>query len=508
MSNKFFLSALALAVLTPAVVLPYSVEANTIAFKDIQTLDQETITKINKLTQMNIISGYTDNTFRPNENVTRGQFALFISRALSLPSPKKPNTFKDVSVKVSTYDGIIKSLEAGIIQGYTDNTFRPNELITRAQMAIMLEKALQYKSTFKLKTEDLPYVDKNSIGKSAEESVKRLHYYGIMTQHKGKSFSPETKGNRVDTVMSIYNLLKTKMLIENETVVKPVEPSIPNPNDPKPPVKKDAREYTFNEIQQIIGRQDVLIERSGNGSIATTDMVQDYYRLLMSDGFTGYYQKPDSYYKSKLELLNTVHSIYWNAFPSYELIAVNGVPYRYSEYYPEHLKNPVYSDEFELDSLVAKPPTEEGKFLIDIGSLNNDVVTYESTNLQIGNTSSKPIKTTSNDFLVDIKGVFHGVDMVKVSEDGLTISYQDKTLKLLVGSNIAKLNGENVKLDDAVQLLGGRVFAPVQNVSRQIGLHSRKLDQRRKNAKIEVANYELPVHDLNGGDYTGFGWER
>lgn len=58
----------------------------------------------------------------------------------------------------------MKAYEAGIISGYTIETFRPNEQINRAQMAIMLDNALQSKGAYQKKA-TLTYVDRALIGK-------------------------------------------------------------------------------------------------------------------------------------------------------------------------------------------------------------------------------------------------------------------------------------------------------------------------------------------------------
>lgn len=83
-----------------------------------------------------IISGYLDGTFKPGENISRGQAAKFLANALKLNTKNvKDPGFTDVSKSNQFYGHIAALVNAGIIKGYTDDTFKPTENLTRAQMA-------------------------------------------------------------------------------------------------------------------------------------------------------------------------------------------------------------------------------------------------------------------------------------------------------------------------------------------------------------------------------------
>lgn len=510
MNQKLFLSALAAAVAAPAVIAPIQAEAAT-AFSDIGKLDKVTQDKIQTLVSKGIINGFTDGTFRPADYVTRGQFALFISKALELPAPKKPASFKDVTPKVSTYDGIVRAYEAGIIKGYTADRFSPQETITRSQMAIMLDKALQYKASYPAKAQ-LTYTDKGSIGASSQEAVQRMTHYGIMGGYNGgKAFAPTSKGDRLMTVLSIHELMQVKGLLLTT-------PSDPNPEITPPskpgdvPFKADARDYTLAELRQLLPAT-TRIERSNNdGSVVVTDMVEEYYNTVHLPYFVGYKTQPLDYFKTELSLLSNVHKKYDYAFPKYELISINNIPYRYSEYYPEFLKKPATFKDHELNSLVAAPPTVSGKFLIDIGTLNKDVVTYMDKEIKLERTTIQPIMTTQKDFLVDVASVFNDTDLVQVSKDGKTITYAGNTLTLAEGTNKALLNNREVVLTSKVVKKDNLILAPVLSIANYLNLSGRKLDMYNDYAKVELANYPLPVETVNSDNdlvsMEGLGWER
>lgn len=94
---------------------------------------------IGAVTSAGVASGYPDGTFRPGQPVTRGQMATFLSNALELP----PTTAAFPDSVGSPHEGGIGAVaEAGIARGFPDGTFRPTDPVTRAQMATFLVNAL------------------------------------------------------------------------------------------------------------------------------------------------------------------------------------------------------------------------------------------------------------------------------------------------------------------------------------------------------------------------------
>lgn len=92
-----------------------------------------------------LVEGYTNGTFRPDREITRAEFATIIVRALGLSSKdaSKAN-FTDVSASDWFADEVAIAAEAGIINGYPNGTFKPNENITREELAAMVVRASKY----------------------------------------------------------------------------------------------------------------------------------------------------------------------------------------------------------------------------------------------------------------------------------------------------------------------------------------------------------------------------
>jgi hypothetical protein len=118
----------------------------TVRFSDVP-YNHRSFAHINTLVDLGIINGYNDNTFRPNNTLTRAQAAIMIARAIGLSTEGVSSNFSDVPSTHSAYKFISAAEKAGIINGYNDGTFRPNAPITRAQIAVMIQRAFQVQTS-------------------------------------------------------------------------------------------------------------------------------------------------------------------------------------------------------------------------------------------------------------------------------------------------------------------------------------------------------------------------
>lgn len=97
---------------------------------------------INSAVNARIINGYPDGTFKPTQHVTRGHMAAFIANAFKL-TKEKDIQFKDVPKGSTAYSAVRKLAFANITSGYPDGTFKPNQTLTRSHIAAFIARAME-----------------------------------------------------------------------------------------------------------------------------------------------------------------------------------------------------------------------------------------------------------------------------------------------------------------------------------------------------------------------------
>jgi parallel beta-helix repeat protein len=96
------------------------------------------------LAQRNIISGFPGGTFRPDDSVTRVQFAAIINKAFAPPAKQNVAQFKDISSNFWGYSAVQSAARGGFMRGYPNGTFRPNQLIPRVEVLVALSNGLNF----------------------------------------------------------------------------------------------------------------------------------------------------------------------------------------------------------------------------------------------------------------------------------------------------------------------------------------------------------------------------
>ena len=151
------------------------------------------------------INGYGDGTFRPNARITRAEFATMIVKAFGLEK-RSTKTFPDCE-KHWAKDDIATAASWDVIRGYDAGHFRPNELISREQMAAMIHRAaLLRASDPELKS--VAFRDKINIANWALKDVEAAVTRSLMKGYPDASFQPKGYTTRAEAVTVICNALK------------------------------------------------------------------------------------------------------------------------------------------------------------------------------------------------------------------------------------------------------------------------------------------------------------
>lgn len=181
----------------------FIVTERTVTFNDIAHLANKE--EIEFLASRSIIQGTTPETFEPNKPITRGQFAVLISRALGLQATGE-NPFNDTEGK--WYAAEIQALyEAGITKGTTASTFNPDAPITRQQGAAFMARILEYLNTDVKATGKVNFNDANNISAEYLPYIELLNSLDIMTGKPNGSFDPHASLTRGQTAKILKRTL-------------------------------------------------------------------------------------------------------------------------------------------------------------------------------------------------------------------------------------------------------------------------------------------------------------
>ena len=177
-------------------------------FSDIN--DYWAATYVDFLYNANITTGYSDGTFRPNQNISRAQFAVMLYRYLKLDE----NKYADVALPFADLDNIpeyaipaVKALYTeGVISGAEKNGrlyFNPNNALTRAQAAAMIGRT-QAKG---YALADLTFTDSGKIPGYADYYIRTMAAQGVINGYSDGSFKPHSNITRGQMAKILYNLM-------------------------------------------------------------------------------------------------------------------------------------------------------------------------------------------------------------------------------------------------------------------------------------------------------------
>jgi parallel beta-helix repeat protein len=161
---------------------------------------------IQALTGLGAIAGFPDGSFRPNDPVTRAQFAAILAKAFS-PTPQKPaSDFVDVSRTFWGYQVIQTAYRGGFLSGYPGQAFRPDERIPRVQVLVSLASGLNLRSdnTSVLSVfSDAAQIPDYARTAIAGATQKKL----VVNYPTPKQLNPNQNATRADVAAFVYQAL-------------------------------------------------------------------------------------------------------------------------------------------------------------------------------------------------------------------------------------------------------------------------------------------------------------
>lgn len=159
---------------------------------------------IQDLIQLGAINGYPDGTFKPATNITRAEFVSVVVKAFNLPA-KDGKVFADTANHWA-HKSISTAAMHGIISGYSDTTFGPDDLITREQMAVLIASV----NKMELVADGKAYADSSDVSDWAKAAIATTTSKGLMDGFEDGTLKPKGKTTRAEAATVILRALSLK----------------------------------------------------------------------------------------------------------------------------------------------------------------------------------------------------------------------------------------------------------------------------------------------------------
>lgn len=177
---------------------------------------------VNKLASLGIVTGTADDMYAPALPCKRADFAILINRTLGLETAMTKNFDDNTNPEKYYYSDVRMGYSAGILSGYGDNTFKPEQYCTREEMFVLVAKTLEYLGVDVTSTSESvldKYADKADIAWWAAPYAAFLTDAGIITGSNGNA-EPDRYINRAEMAVMMYKDYEYTVAYLNELGMK------------------------------------------------------------------------------------------------------------------------------------------------------------------------------------------------------------------------------------------------------------------------------------------------
>lgn len=163
---------------------------------------------IGELARRNILGGFQDGTFKPNEPITRAQFASLLGKAFGKPRVRQGLEFRDIPDNYWARSSIDDAIQTGFMSGYSDGEFRPDQQIPLHQLQVALASGLKLQPQAPIPQTLAKFEDANGLPKWSQEKVAAAIESGLVTGYPSpQTLTPNRSATRADATALIYQAL-------------------------------------------------------------------------------------------------------------------------------------------------------------------------------------------------------------------------------------------------------------------------------------------------------------
>ncbi|GAB6928307.1 hypothetical protein JCM10914A_22900 [Paenibacillus sp. JCM 10914] len=162
---------------------------------------------VRELAAKGIVKGTSDKAFSPDLKLTRAQLAAMLVRALQLEGTSDRHMFKDVDSEAWYASAVAAAHQHGLVKGRSEDTFAPHAVVTREELAVMLNRAYEQKGNASASGPIPSLKDKQQISAWAAREVEAALSHGLMKGRTNGTFAPGAATTRAESAQAVLNLL-------------------------------------------------------------------------------------------------------------------------------------------------------------------------------------------------------------------------------------------------------------------------------------------------------------
>ncbi|MBW4559980.1 MAG: S-layer homology domain-containing protein [Mojavia pulchra JT2-VF2] len=240
---------------------------------------------IQQLSQRGVIAGFPDGSFRPEEPVTRAQFAAMVNKAFQKAPQRQAINFIDVPSNYWASSAIQQAYTIGFLSGYPGNRFEPNQAIPRQQVLVSLANGLEYTPNRNVESTLQYFNDAANIASYARSPIAAATEKQIVVNYPNVNFlNPTTTATRAQVAAFIYQALVSANQASaiNSPYIVAVQPTTPTtpvavtiPQGTAIPVKYDKAEkilvtkdetapLTLTVAQNVVTQEGAVVIPAGS----------------------------------------------------------------------------------------------------------------------------------------------------------------------------------------------------------------------------------------------------
>lgn len=213
--------------------------------------------------QSGLAKGYDDGQFKPDNNITRAEFAALVNRSFGFTEIVEYN-FTDVKANDWFAGEIGKAIAAGYIGGYQDGTMKPNNQITRQEVASIIARLLKLDANLSFND----FMDAKEMAQWSQAAIGAVASKGYMGGYSDQTFKPTKPITRAEAIVSL-DRIKGQQATAAEKTVSYAKPGIYGPATGKETINGNVTISVADVTLQntTISGDLLLAEGIGNGDV-------------------------------------------------------------------------------------------------------------------------------------------------------------------------------------------------------------------------------------------------